>query len=149
MSQAIFVLFGSFALAVAAIFASQRLHDNMLKNIMRSPMSFYDTTPLGRILNRFSKDIYTIDEVIPRSMWSFIFTLLSVISTIIVIVIATPVFAIVIIPLAIFYAIVQVSILLHPKRYLTLSLTRAKCLLHLFTHLSLSFSDSTWPPPVS
>ena len=80
----------------------------MLKNILRSPMSFFDTTPLGRILNRFSKDIYTIDEVIPRSIRSFLFTSLRVVSTLIVIIIATPTFTIVIIPLTIFYLFVQV-----------------------------------------
>ena len=80
----------------------------MLANIMRSPMSFFDTTPLGRILNRFSKDIYLIDEVVPRSIRSFIWTFLSVLSTIIVIVIATPIFAVVIVPLGIFYFLVQV-----------------------------------------
>ena len=108
-AQAIFILFGSFALAIAGIFASRLLHDGMLKNILRSPMAFFDTTPLGRILNRFSKDVYTIDEVIPRSMRMFLFTLLSVISTVIVILVATPVFAVVIVPLFVFYVLVQVG----------------------------------------
>ena len=71
-------------------------------------MSFFDTTPLGRILNRFSKDIYLIDEIVPRSIRMFIWTFLSVLSTIIVIVIATPIFAVVIVPLGIFYLLVQV-----------------------------------------
>ncbi len=107
-SQAFFVLFSSFTLAYAGIFASRTLHSRMLKNILRSPMSFFDTTPTGRILNRFSKDIYMIDEVIPRSLQGFLFTLFSVMSIIIVIMIATPIFGVVIIPLGLFYVLVQV-----------------------------------------
>ena len=110
ISQALFVLFGSFSLAIGGILASRILHNNMLANILRSPMSFFDTTPLGRILNRFSKDVYLIDEVVPRSIRMFIWTFLSVLSTIIVIVIATPIFAVVIVPLGIFYVLVQVSV---------------------------------------
>ena len=107
--QALFILFASFGLAISAVFASRTLHNSMLKNILRSPMSFFDTTPLGRILNRFSKDTYIIDEVIPRSLRSFIFTFLMVISTLIVIIVTTPPFAVVIVPLFFFYAMVQVS----------------------------------------
>ena len=108
-SQAFMVLFSSLTLASAGVMASRTLHTGMLKNILRSPMSFFDTTPTGRILNRFSKDIYTIDETIPRSLQAFFFTFFSVISTIMVIVISTPIFGVVIIPLGIFYLLVQVS----------------------------------------
>ena len=107
--QVIFVLTGTISLALAVIFASKTLHSRMLKNILRSPMSFFDTTPLGRVLNRFSKDIYTIDEVIPRSIRMFLFTLFRIISALLVIMIATPTSAIVIIPLGIFYLLVQVT----------------------------------------
>ena len=105
------VLIATVSLALAVVMASATLHSKMLKNVLRSPMSFFDTTPLGRILNRFSKDIYTIDETIPRSIRMFLFTLFRIISAIIVIMIATPTFAIVIIPLGIFYFLVQVHIL--------------------------------------
>ena len=107
--QFIFILTGTISLALAVVFASRTLHSRMLKNILRSPMSFFDTTPLGRVLNRFSKDIYTIDEVIPKSIRIFLFTFFRIISALLVIVIATPTFAIVIIPLGIFYFLVQVA----------------------------------------
>uniref|UniRef100_A0A8C2W3C2 ATP binding cassette subfamily C member 5 n=1 Tax=Chinchilla lanigera TaxID=34839 RepID=A0A8C2W3C2_CHILA len=44
--------------------ASSRLHDELFRRILRSPMKFFDTTPTGRILNRFSKDL---DEGISHS----------------------------------------------------------------------------------
>ena len=66
--QIFFILLASIVLALGSILASTRLHDNMLANVLRCPMSFFDTTPLGRILNRFSKDIYIIDQTIPNSL---------------------------------------------------------------------------------
>ena len=108
--QVVFVFLSTFSLALAGVYASRSLHSSMLKNILRSPMSFFDTTPLGRVLNRFSKDVYLVDEVVPMSIRTFFFTGLRIFSTILVIVIATPTFAIVILPLSIFYSLVQVLI---------------------------------------
>ena len=41
--------------------ASRELHNGMLRNIMACPMSFFETTPVGRIVTRFSSDIDVVD----------------------------------------------------------------------------------------
>lgn len=43
--------------------ARRRLHDTMLKGLLNSPIRFFETTPLGRIMNRFSTDLSIIDKV--------------------------------------------------------------------------------------
>ncbi|XP_065162760.1 probable multidrug resistance-associated protein lethal(2)03659 [Atheta coriaria] len=48
--------------------ASKSLHNQMFSNILQATMRFFDTNPSGRILNRFSKDIGAIDELLPRLM---------------------------------------------------------------------------------
>ena len=108
LCQIIFTVLASFSLATGGIFASRQIHKRLLTNILRLPMSFFDTTPSGQILNRFSKDINTVDETVPRSIRTFIFTCFTVLSTIIVISYATPLFMIVILPLTILYVLIQV-----------------------------------------
>lgn len=51
--------------AIGCLRAARDLHNKLLGNVLRLPMSFFDTTPLGRILNRFSKDMDTIDVILP------------------------------------------------------------------------------------
>ncbi|XP_050294676.1 ATP-binding cassette subfamily C member 4-like [Anthonomus grandis grandis] len=46
--------------------ASKRLHKKMFGNILKAPMAFFDSNPSGRILNRFSKDMGAVDEVLPK-----------------------------------------------------------------------------------
>ncbi|XP_066442933.1 ATP-binding cassette sub-family C member 3 [Eleutherodactylus coqui] len=107
LMQGVLVMTSSFTLAMAGIGAARKLHTSLLDNKMHTPQSFYDTTPIGRIINRFSKDIYVIDEVIPPTILMFLSTFFTSISTMIVIVSSTPLFAVVIIPLAFIYFFVQ------------------------------------------
>ncbi|PVU91420.1 hypothetical protein BB559_001398 [Furculomyces boomerangus] len=54
-------------LTKSAVRSAKINHEKLISSVFRSPMEFFDTTPLGRILNRFSKDIATLDEELPQS----------------------------------------------------------------------------------
>uniref|UniRef100_A0A8C1VIW3 ATP-binding cassette, sub-family C (CFTR/MRP), member 2 n=1 Tax=Cyprinus carpio TaxID=7962 RepID=A0A8C1VIW3_CYPCA len=107
LAQGFLVFFGTILLADGSISASRTLHTNLLSNILKVPMVFFDTTPSGRIVNRFAKDIFTVDEMIPMSFRSWILCLLGVLGTLFIICLATPIFTAVIVPMAIVYYFVQ------------------------------------------
>ena len=106
--QGLCVLVELFLLTYGCITASQVLHDSLLQNILRCPMSFFETTPIGRIVNRFSKDINLIDEKIPQSTTQFIRTFMKMLGTVFVISFSTPLFLTVLVPIAFAYILTQV-----------------------------------------
>jgi hypothetical protein len=71
VNEAIFIIMGNMVLFIGAIKASEKLHFNAMLGVLRSPLSFFDKTPIGRILNRFSKDIASVDEDVPAQMAAF------------------------------------------------------------------------------
>ncbi|KAJ2802087.1 hypothetical protein H4R20_003417, partial [Coemansia guatemalensis] len=73
-----------------AIRASTEVHQNMLIGVLRSPMSFFDTTPTGRILNRFSTDIQKCDETLPSNITMLLATLFNFLVAIMLVGISTP-----------------------------------------------------------
>lgn len=101
-------MISSFTLAMGNIGAARKLHHNLLLNKLHTPQSFFDTTPIGRLINRFSKDIYVIDEALPATVLMLLGTVFVSLSTIIVIVSSTPIFLVIIVPLAFIYVFVQV-----------------------------------------
>ena len=105
---AIFVLFASIAKEKAVVRSSMTLHHSLLESIMHSPMQFFDTTPLGRIVNRFSKDIDCVDQKIPHTLHSWLTNFLQVVLTLVLITVQVPIFLCVVIPLSIIYNSVQV-----------------------------------------
>ncbi|TEA38280.1 hypothetical protein DBR06_SOUSAS110135 [Sousa chinensis] len=108
LAQGIFVLIANLWSVYGSVHAASILHKQLLNNILRVPMSFFDTTPTGRIVNRFAGDISTVDDTLPMSLRSWILCFLGIISTLVMICLATPVFIIVIIPLGIIYVSVQI-----------------------------------------
>ncbi|KAK7918825.1 hypothetical protein WMY93_010109 [Mugilogobius chulae] len=116
IAQGILVMTSSLTLYMGNIGAARKLHLNLVTNKMHTPQSFYDTTPIGRIINRFSKDVYVIDEALPSTVLMFLATFFVSLSTMIVIISSTPFFALVVVPLAFIYVFVQPE-RLEPKRF--------------------------------
>ena len=48
--------------------SSKNLHNTMFSSLVKAPMRFFDTNSSGRILNRFTKDIGSVDEILPTTM---------------------------------------------------------------------------------
>ena len=91
------VLLRSIALLYGSLRSSRNLHNGMIETVTRAPMSFYDTTPLGRIVNRFSKDIYTIDETLPGIIGMWMSAMFYCVSIIIIILIPLPYYIVVLV----------------------------------------------------
>lgn len=68
----------SLILSKGFIHSSKTTHETLLKNVLRWPMDLFDTTPLGRILNRFSKEVDAVDNVLPEVIKSWMMTAFAV-----------------------------------------------------------------------
>ncbi|KAK9779422.1 putative Metal resistance protein YCF1 [Seiridium cardinale] len=90
-----------------SIEASRKLHERMATAIFRSPMSFFDTTPAGRIMNRFSSDVYRLDEVLARTFNMLFVNLARSGFTLVIVSVSTPAFIALIIPLSAMYYWIQ------------------------------------------
>ena len=60
--------------------SSRNLHDKMFEKILKAPSKFFDTNPSGTILNRFSKDMGSMDEMLPTTVLDVIRVIKMVIS---------------------------------------------------------------------
>lgn len=105
--QSFFFVFSEIFFMYAFIRGAKEFHNSMLYNVLRSTLEFFESTPIGRILNRFSKDIDSSENAIPMSFKMLLRCLLVVCSTIIVISVSTPLFLIALIPIIIIYILVQ------------------------------------------
>uniref|UniRef100_A0A5S6Q8F7 ABC-type glutathione-S-conjugate transporter n=1 Tax=Trichuris muris TaxID=70415 RepID=A0A5S6Q8F7_TRIMR len=107
IGQALFVFAAALLMTLCMVVSSANLHERLLHNLLRVPMSFYETTPLGRVLNRIGKDIDVVDNTLPAAVRSWMNCLVQIAATLVVIVMNMKAFGAAIIPLAIFYYAVQ------------------------------------------
>uniref|UniRef100_A0A8C3G1S8 ATP-binding cassette, sub-family C (CFTR/MRP), member 9 n=1 Tax=Cyclopterus lumpus TaxID=8103 RepID=A0A8C3G1S8_CYCLU len=87
--------------------AATNLHHNLLNKIIHAPIRFFDITPLGQILNRFSADTNIIDQHIPPTLESLTRSTLLCLSAIGVISSITPGFLLTLVPLAVAFYFIQ------------------------------------------
>ncbi|XP_038572949.1 multidrug resistance-associated protein 4 [Micropterus salmoides] len=82
---------------------AQALHNRMFNSILRTPVRFFDINPIGRVLNRFSKDIGQLDSNLPWTFVDFIQVFLQILGVIAVSVSVIPWILIPVLPLLIFF----------------------------------------------
>ncbi|XP_066275333.1 ATP-binding cassette sub-family C member 4-like [Branchiostoma lanceolatum] len=73
-----------------AVTSAERMHNSMLMSILQAPMVFFDSNPVGRILNRFSKDIGIMDELLPQAFFDYLQLILIVVSALLVSAVVNP-----------------------------------------------------------
>ncbi|XP_041279325.1 ATP-binding cassette sub-family C member 4 isoform X1 [Onychostruthus taczanowskii] len=100
------ILFGiirSLLVFQVLVSSGQNLHNKMFQSILRAPVLFFDRNPIGRILNRFSKDIGHLDDLLPLTFLDFVQTLLQICGVVAVAVAVIPWMLIPLIPLFILF----------------------------------------------
>ncbi|KAJ3872855.1 multidrug resistance-associated ABC transporter [Lentinula edodes] len=90
-----------------SIRSAKQLHDNMLDGLIRAPLSFFELTPTGRILNLFSRDIYVVDGILARVISMAFRMFVTTFSIVIVIGSSFPLFLLAVVPLGWFYLTVM------------------------------------------
>uniref|UniRef100_A0A663N7B8 ABC-type glutathione-S-conjugate transporter n=1 Tax=Athene cunicularia TaxID=194338 RepID=A0A663N7B8_ATHCN len=135
------VIQGSFtAVLLGGVLASHKLFLQLLRNVARSPMVFFEQTPIGNLLNRFSREMDAIDSVIPdklKSLLGFLFNLLEIY---LVIIVTTPRAAMAIVPLTVLYAVFQHFYVITSCQ---LRRTEAASRSPIYSHISETFQGSS------
>ena len=106
LCQSTFAIFKLFLTYLYGIYASRDIFKRLLHTVLRAKLRFFDTTPIGRIMNRFSKDIESIDQQLTPYLHGAICTLMGCITTVMLITFITPQFISIAILVSILYYLV-------------------------------------------
>ncbi|KAJ7100917.1 multidrug resistance-associated ABC transporter [Mycena belliarum] len=107
-AQAIFLFLTSIAFTVMTLKASMSLFSTAMDHVFRSPSAFFDTTPMGRILSRLTKDQDTLDDELSITLMFLLTTFSSVIGTIFLVFYTFPYLGIIFAPMMVIYYVVSV-----------------------------------------
>lgn len=114
---------------------SKRLHEQMLSAVLRAPMALLNTMKTGRIMNRFTKDMATIDDMLPLVLFDLIQLSLIVTGAIFTVSIIRPYIFIAAIPLAVIFVVLRKYFLRTGQQ---LKLLEAEARSPIFSHLIIS-----------
>lgn len=107
IAQVVLTFGGNYAGFAGSVVASRNLHADFVRGLMSAPISFFDTTPLGRITNRMSKDMGSIDNTIMTVVQMVARAVLGLVGTLIIIGINTTYVLVPFVPILMLFAGVQ------------------------------------------
>ncbi|OQR84265.1 ATP-binding Cassette (ABC) Superfamily, partial [Thraustotheca clavata] len=103
LSGVFFTVLRTTSILLSGLRASKELFNDMTKALFQAPMAFFDANPIGRILNRYSNDIVTIDTIIPMTLNSFLAMVFVAIFCLITTIATTKLLGLLLAPIVIIY----------------------------------------------
>ncbi|KAI4150070.1 MAG: hypothetical protein LQ340_004282 [Diploschistes diacapsis] len=101
--QSVLMFTFSVSVAIGGTKASRIMLRDAMRRVLRAPMSFFDTTPLGRIINRFSKDVDIMDNSLTDAIRMFTLTIAMIVAVFALIIVYFHYFAIALGPLLVVF----------------------------------------------
>ncbi|KAB8030988.1 ABC transporter transmembrane domain-containing protein [Fluviispira multicolorata] len=103
----LFSFMRSYSVLKKGVNAAQIFHNKLFEGVISAPLSFFNSNPAGRILNRFGKDQENIDLFLPQNLQEFVASLFTIFSTILILVFISPYCIFGIIPILLIYYKIQ------------------------------------------
>ncbi|XP_055387213.1 ATP-binding cassette sub-family C member 10 [Condylostylus longicornis] len=107
VTNSLITLIRAFVFAFAGLRAAKFIHNTLLNRVLYTKFKFFDITSVGRILNRFSSDTYTIDDSLPFILNIFLAQVVGLAGAIFITLYAMPWLGLVIIPMVPIYYSLQ------------------------------------------
>ncbi|XP_074435930.1 ATP-binding cassette sub-family C member 10 isoform X1 [Larus michahellis] len=106
-ANSLFTILRAFLFAYGTIRAATVIHNRLLQRALKATVTFFDTTPTGRILNRFSSDLYCVDDSLPFILNIFLANMYGLLGMLVIITYGLPWIGLVLLPLAALYFSIQ------------------------------------------
>ncbi|XP_066451295.1 ATP-binding cassette sub-family C member 10 [Eleutherodactylus coqui] len=106
-ANSIFTALRALLFAFGAIRAATVIHKRLLQRVLRATVTFFDSTPVGRIINRFSSDLYTVDDFLPFTLNIFLANVFGLLGMLVMISYGLPMILPILVPLAVLYYCIQ------------------------------------------
>ncbi|NXE59272.1 MRP7 protein, partial [Calcarius ornatus] len=106
-ANSLFTIIRAFLFAYGALRAGSVIHDRLLQRVLKATVTFFDSTPTGRILNRFSSDLYCVDDNLPFILNIFLANIYGLLGMLVIMTYGLPWIGLVLLPLAVVYFFIQ------------------------------------------
>ncbi|XP_009990379.1 PREDICTED: multidrug resistance-associated protein 7 [Tauraco erythrolophus] len=106
-TNSLFTILRAFLFAYGTTHAAIVIHNRLLQRALKATITFFDTTPTGRILNRFSSDLYCVDDSLPFILNIFLANMYGLLGMLVIITYGLPWIGLVLLPLAALYFSIQ------------------------------------------